>query len=523
MSVLVLGLGLLGGCGEATAGGGTGGTAGTGGMAGTGGSGGTGGMAGIGGSGGSGGTGGAGGMGGIDFDAWPCTEQGIRDAIAFGGGPHTFACDGPTVVTTQAAIDIDNDVILDGEGALIVDGDLSHQVFRIGRLAVVTLRDLTVTRGYASFAGAAIYNNQGDLTIESCRLVRNESDDIAAGIYSFDGALRVFDSEISDNASAGGAAIFVGSDAILEDSTVSGNAGGGVYSALAITVRGCTIAGNTANFGGGGLGNSGDAFVVRSTISGNSAATYGGGVVNSGRLALYSTTIEGNIADQGGGLAGGDGIRNVEGVDFDFDVAPIGLVDIRYSTIANNSARLGGGIYAEMLRMTVGNSTISGNMAEEDGGGVYITGTSLGASTAYFASNTLVESTASSGGAIFATDESVTVRLSGNIIEGSCNAVDGGATWSSEGNNLESPGDSCGLGFPSDLINRTEEDLDLGPLADNGGETATHLPLPSSVAIDAIPAETCRESLPIVPLIDQRAIQRPQGSGCDIGAVEVEP
>lgn len=477
----------------------------------------------TGGAGGVGGTSGTGGSGGIDLDVWPCTEQGIRDAITFGGGPHTFACDGPTVVTTQATIDIDNDVIIDGEGALIVDGNLSHQVFRIGPLAVVTLRGLTVTRGYAPFAGAALYNYQGDLTIESCRLVRNESDDIAAGIYSFNGALRVFDSEISDNASAGGAAIFLGSDAILEDSTVSGNAGGGVYSGWAITVRGCTIAGNTTDFGGGGLANSGDAFVVRSTISGNSAETFGGGVANSGYLTLYRTTIEGNTADQGGGLAGGDGGRPVDGADFDFDAANLGLVDIRYSTIANNFARLGGGIHSGMLRMTVGNSTISGNMAEEDGGGAYITGTTLGASTAYFASNTLVESSAPAGGAIFATDESVTVRLSGNIIEGSCTAVEGGATWSSEGNNVESPGDSCGLGFPNDFASTPEEDLDLGPLADNGGETATHLPLSSSVVIDAIPAETCRESLPIVPLIDQRAIQRPQGSGCDIGAVELEP
>ena len=29
---------------------------------------------------------------------FPCTEQGILDAIALGGGPHTFACDGPTTV-----------------------------------------------------------------------------------------------------------------------------------------------------------------------------------------------------------------------------------------------------------------------------------------------------------------------------------------------------------------------------------------------------------------------------------------
>ena len=53
--------------------------------------------------------------------AFPCTEQGIRDAIAAGGGPHYFACDGPTTVGTPFNIKIDNDVILDGEGKLTVE------------------------------------------------------------------------------------------------------------------------------------------------------------------------------------------------------------------------------------------------------------------------------------------------------------------------------------------------------------------------------------------------------------------
>ena len=53
-------------------------------------------------------------------DVFPCTEQGIRDAIAEGGGPHRFDCDGTDPVVTQAEIKIDNDVILDGEGKLTV-------------------------------------------------------------------------------------------------------------------------------------------------------------------------------------------------------------------------------------------------------------------------------------------------------------------------------------------------------------------------------------------------------------------
>jgi len=51
---------------------------------------------------------------------FPCTEQGIRDAIAEGGGPHEFACNAPTVVPEYFRIR--NDVILDGGGLLTTDG-----------------------------------------------------------------------------------------------------------------------------------------------------------------------------------------------------------------------------------------------------------------------------------------------------------------------------------------------------------------------------------------------------------------
>jgi hypothetical protein len=78
----VLALGVMG-CGE---------TAGTGGSAGDAGTGGEGGMAGDGGT----------GVACAD-NVCPCTEAGIRAAIAEGGGPFTFECDGPTTVVTEAA------------------------------------------------------------------------------------------------------------------------------------------------------------------------------------------------------------------------------------------------------------------------------------------------------------------------------------------------------------------------------------------------------------------------------------
>jgi hypothetical protein len=74
----------------------------------------------------------------------------------------------------------------------------------------------------------------------------------------------------------------------------------------------------------------------------------------------------------------------------------------------------------------------------------------------------------------------------------------------------------CG-GFTAPTSNvKTPNDPVLGALADNGGPTQTLLPLTGSPLLDAIPPAACGAT------VDQRGVTRPQGPGCDIGAVEVE-
>jgi hypothetical protein len=74
------------------------------------------------------------------------------------------------------------------------------------------------------------------------------------------------------------------------------------------------------------------------------------------------------------------------------------------------------------------------------------------------------------------------------------------------GGNLSWPDATC-PGLNADPL--------LGPLADNGGPTQTHALLPGSPAIDAALLANC-------PPTDQRGVIRPQGTGCDIGAFELE-
>lgn len=78
---------------------------------------------------------------------FPCDEQGIREAIEVGGGPHTFACAGPTVVVTDAEIAITNPVVLDGQSNLTVDGAETHGVLYVPEDVVSEVRGLTVRGG----------------------------------------------------------------------------------------------------------------------------------------------------------------------------------------------------------------------------------------------------------------------------------------------------------------------------------------------------------------------------------------
>jgi hypothetical protein len=63
--------------------------------------------------------------------------------------------------------------------------------------------------------------------------------------------------------------------------------------------------------------------------------------------------------------------------------------------------------------------------------------------------------------------------------------------------------------------------LGLGPLAANGGSTATRLPGATSPLLDAVPVGvgSCTAALPL----DQRSLPRPSGPACDVGAVERQP
>jgi hypothetical protein len=238
------------------------------------------------------------------------------------------------------------------------------------------------------------------------------------------------------------------------------------------------------------------------TITGGDQATLGetgnGGGVSldnpSGSLLVALSSIVGNRTENvGGGIT-----------------APLGdtrTVSIFDSTIADNTAESGAGIWGGAPLIV--NSTISGNHIEGFGSGGAMRG-----GPAELLYVTIVDNDAGTDtlpGQI-SSDLTVTASAIGAASDGGPNCAVFVAVTSG-GYNVEQ-GDDCGLGDPTDQV---DTDPVLGALADNGGQTLTHLPGAGSPLVDNIPIDDCD----ITYVADQRNVARPQGDGCDTGSVEV--
>jgi CSLREA domain-containing protein len=216
------------------------------------------------------------------------------------------------------------------------------------------------------------------------------------------------------------------------------------------------------------------------TITGGATAGDGGGIRNNADgLSLWESAIRMNRATgHGGAILNG---------------THAGLVNV--SLLDNTAGGLGGGLANDTgADAVLGSSTIAGNRAAA-GGGLATTSPGGTGSIRVFGS-VVVENGADPLGA-----------------PADCAIASGGAaTIASLGGNFES-GQSCGFTAARD---GNGEAL-LGPVLDPADAAPHRRPLPGSPLIDAMAAGP--DCLPH----DQRSVTRPQGAGCDIGAVEVTP
>ncbi len=406
------------------------------------------------------------------------------------------------------------------------------------RSSTLTITNVGLSNNQAGTEGGGIHN-AGRLSFSGT--VTNNTATRGGGIADVGGETTIQNSQISDNISSqdgGGLSVGSGGTLTLQNSEVRGNQagdqGGGIYMSAntQLNTTSTTIANNQATSDGGGIANNGSgstATINTTRISSNTSDEDGGGIYTArdSQTTVTNSAINNNAAqDNGGGFY----VRNTSRLSLDA------------TTVDSNSAgRDGGGIATrEQGQVIITSSTLSNNIAGDDGGGLDLdsgtaaadtlsnltlsgnqadagAGLSIGSSVAVTVENaTIANNQASGSNGGVSNLAGGTLSLQNSIVADNRAPInpDAGGVINSLGYNLvRDQGSSSGY-VSTDLPNGA--DPNLGPLADNGGPTATHLIQLGSAAIDAGPLTS--------PLAtDQRGESRLVGSAVDIGAIELGP
>lgn len=382
-------------------------------------------------------------------------------------------------------------------GTTIIDAHAIDRIFKVAANRTAVISGVTLRNGSTASAPGGAISNSGDLTVDHSVISHNTAEGFTAaggGIHNI-GTLHLSHVTLGDNTAPRGGAI--------------------VSYAGSIHLSDCTLSANHANAGGGIFSQS-QTTIQSTTITGNVAAQEGGGIFIHGiSLSLDQSTLDDNHALYGGGI-------HVDG----FNGSALNMLR---STASRNTANLGGGIYA-VNPLYVTDSTLSGNSATQDGGGIWsYVATNLYNSTVVFnEADSDFDSVGGGAGIYNAGTIAVNVRnsiIAGNIMQVDHAYEDCAGPLNSYGRNKFSNTTNADVinCVPTQIgagdfspINSFDE---LSALQNNGGPTLTHALLPPSDMIDGAAAGCLTQSgNPLAT--DQRSFPRIDGADCDIGAVE---
>jgi hypothetical protein len=407
-------------------------------------------------------------------------------------------------------------VIIQGQGAGVTAIDatgLNDRVFHVLSNVRVVMRDLTVRGGLAleqgtpgtpngAARGGGIFNAGGDLTLERVVVENNEargreatgSDGEGGGVHST-GPLFISECTIRNNRAvgaegfqgvfspsfgdfidvpggqglAGGLLVTSNSAAVVQNSTISGN--------LVVGGRGGRGADGVATFQGGVGGPAGE---------GGTGRGGGVGVRNGSTLTLIKSTVSSNTATGGPGGTGGPGTNGGhQGAGGAGGVGEGGGVAVDASTLSLFNTTVAAGA---TFTSAGGPGAVAGGLGQTFGGGLRVVDDA--AATVNSTSSLFADNAAGVGPDVSGLFDAATRTLVENGAGIVGITVDGGG-------------------------NLIGADARLGPLAFNGGPTATHALLPGSAAIDG-------GTDPLGLAFDQRGpgFPRSVGGGTDIGAFE---
>lgn len=325
------------------------------------------------------------------------------------------------------------------------------------------------------------------------------------------------------------------------DTTSSTSPAGGVIAAGfggKLTIRGVTISGNriagTASTTGGAIASETAPVVIeRSVLRGNrsdavpaSNGVSGGAIgMNTAQLTISESAIEDNLFAGSSAVIAAGGIMQANGAGAGTTIARSSVSRNRVDPPSGTNGSVGGGVYAsDGTALTITDSTVSRNSVAATAstfraGGVLTINPapSTDMTPATTLTNvTLTDNAAGTGAtaygnyAGFGGPEPKIIRNS--IFAGGVpvNCRSQGSAIASGGGNLEDAND-CNFTGPGDLVN-TPPLLEALAAGGNGLGLAQR-PLPASPALGRARPELCSAT-------DQRGLARPQGAGCDSGAIE---
>jgi len=359
-------------------------------------------------------------------------------------------------------------------------------IFNVGFIENIT--NSTFSGNSADFGGAILNDGTGTIDeITNSTFSGNDASFGGAILNDVTGTIdEITNSTFSGNSAdvSGGAISNDGTVTAITNSTFSGNSavaqGGAIANFDTITaITNSTFSGNSAGFSSGAIFNGGTiTAITNSTFSGNSANLSGGAIANSDTITeITNSTFSGNSADVSGGAI------------FNSDT----IIEITNSTFSGNSAALFGGAIFNSGDMNISFTTIANNEADE-GGGIF----EVGAASINIRNSIVAFNTATTSGP----------NCNGDI-----------ATTGNETNNYSNDA-SCGFDF-------NNANILLDPLADNGGPTQTLAllggdPLDGASALcDPLNSVGVATGVPLPN--DQRFFPRPFGPECDSGAYENGP
>lgn len=315
--------------------------------------------------------------------------------------------------------DYNDDDTVSGSGNTLVIFNNNENVYHVV-LAAFPVNDTTSTTLIDGFTITGGNANVGQ-TISVNGI--NYGKDNGGGIYTIFGNNAFHNNKIEAciaGSSGGGIFLNRGINTFINNTILVNRAdsGGGAYILFGTnTFSANTISNNTGspNSGGGMNFRNSNSILTNNIISMNFTPFFGGGInFDEGTYQLIDNTIEDNSASIGGGLR-----------------FRLGNITLTNNQINNNEANLGGGIFSgttsgEDLQdngtFIFSGNTISGNISNDEGGGVW-----MNRGNYTFTNNTISNNTAAEGGGGFFIRNSTTAFNDNTISSNSINSTTGTA------------------------------------------------------------------------------------------------